>query len=224
MKKYIKLDREYKAIGEMKPVKHGLVDYTAEGTYGDADCEIGYTDFGNGPEATHIFIKDHYKGDTHYDAQTIKLSESIDAAKSAPGLHQAFDDLDERFTYDLDDEFEIYVRNDIVPCYAIDSHVFGDGAGIGYTIAIPIGEKDFWDIDRFIQKGLEEYFTEQLSGSDYTWGINEISKDPTTFEVEFSDVPSNVDTYNLYFAQVDVVPYQNIGPYGDYGIDFGVEE
>ena len=152
------------------------------------------------------------------------MKKYIKSAKSTPSMHSAFDGLDDRFAYDLADEFEIYVRNDIVPCYAIDSYVFGGGAGLGYTIAIPIGEKDFWDIDRFIQKGLEEYFTEQLDGSDYTWGIDEISKDPTTFEVESSDIPSNVDTYKLYFAQVDVVPYQNIGPYGNYGIDSGVEE
>ena len=154
----------------------------------------------------------------------VDASTYVESSKSSPSLHSAFDGLDERFSFDLDDEFEIYVRNELVPCYAIDSYVFGNGAGIGYTIAIPIGENDFWDIDRFIQRGLEEYFNEQTSGSDYTYGINEISKSPNTFEVDISDIPSDVDTYNLYFAQVDVVPYQNISPYGEYGIDAGYEE
>jgi len=152
----------------------------------------------------------------------VDASKKVEAAKSSPSLHQAFDDLDERFTFDLDDEFEIYVRNDSVTCYTIDSKVFGNGAGLSYTVAIPIGEGDFWDIDRFIQRGLEEYLSEQLDGSDYTYGVNEISKDPG-FDVDASDIPANVDTYNLYFADVEVVPYQNISPYGEYGIDAGVD-
>lgn len=153
----------------------------------------------------------------------VDASKKVEAAKSSPALHQAFDGLDERFTFDLADEFEIYVRNDSVTCYTIDSHVFGDGAGLSYTVAIPIGEGDFWDIDGFIQRGLEEYLDEQLNGSDYTYGINEISKDPG-FDVDASDIPANVDTYNLYFADVEVVPYQNTSPYGEYGIDAGVTE
>lgn len=153
----------------------------------------------------------------------VDASKKIQSAKSTSGLHQAFDGLDDRFTFDLDDEFEIYVRNDSVTCYTIDSRVFGDGAGLSYIVAIPIGEKDFWDIDRFIQKGLEEYLSGELDGSDYTYGVNEISKDPM-FDVDSSDIPANVDTYNLYFADVEVVPYQNISPWGDYGIDFGTEE
>ena len=153
---------------------------------------------------------------------TVDASKKVKAAKSSPSLHQAFDGLDDRFSFELDDEFEIYVRNDSVTCYTIDSRVFGDGAGLCYIVAIPIGEGDFWDITRFIQRGLEEYLNEQLNGSDYTYGVNEISKDPG-FDVDTSDIPANVDTYNLYFADVEVVPYQNIGPDGEYGIDAGVD-
>lgn len=133
------------------------------------------------------------------------MKKYIKSAKSSPSMHSAFDGLDDRFDFDLDDKFEIYVRNDIITCYTIDSKVFGNGEGISYTVAIPIGEGDFWDIDRFIQRGLEEYLSEQLGGSDYTYGVNEISKDPD-FEVNSWDIPANVDTYNLYFADVEVYP------------------
>ena len=151
------------------------------------------------------------------------MKKYIKSAKSSPSMHSAFDGLDDRFDYDLADEFDIYVRNDTITCYTIDSKVFGDGAGVSYTVAIPIGEGDFWDIERFIQNGLEEYLSGELDGTDYTYGVNEISKEPM-FDVDTSDIPANIDTYNLYFADVEIVPYQNISPYGDYGIDFGTEE
>lgn len=151
------------------------------------------------------------------------MKKYIKSAKSTPSMHSAFDGLDDRFDYDLADEFDIYVRNDTITCYTIDSKVFGNGAGLSYIVAIPIGEGDFWDIERFIQRGLEEYLSGELDGSDYTYGVNEISKEPM-FDVDTSDIPANVDTYNLYFADVEVVPYQNISGWGDYGIDYGTEE
>ena len=45
-------------------------------------------------------------------------------------LHHYFDDLDDRFSFDLDDEFEIYVGNELTPCYVVDTYVFGNGAGL----------------------------------------------------------------------------------------------
>lgn len=177
----------------------------------------------NDPSEVSKLLKDIKGGTTMKRHFRVDASKKIKSAKSTPSLHQAFDGLDDRFDFDLDDEFEIYVRNDTITCYTIDSKVFGNGAGVSYTVAIPIGEGDFWDIDRFIQRGLEEYLSEQLDGSDYTYGVNEISKDPM-FDVDTADIPANVDTYNLYFADVEIVPFQNISPYGEYGIDAGYEE
>ena len=136
-------------------------------------------------------------------------------------LHHYFDDLDDRFSFDLDDEFQIYVRSDLVTCYVIDTTVFGNGAGLSYTIAIPVGEKDFWQMDKWIERGLNEFFDDQTEGSDYTFGISDID---TTWSGTTIPLPDGVDDYNTYVAEVEVVPYQNIGPYGDYGIDAGVLE
>lgn len=68
---------KFTVTGEMKEVNKGLVDYIAKGTVeieGETvKCDIGFTEFSEGIEATHIFIKDHYEGDTHYFAETIEL-------------------------------------------------------------------------------------------------------------------------------------------------------
>jgi len=136
-------------------------------------------------------------------------------------LHHYFDDLDDRFSFNLDDEFEIYLGNELTPCYVVDTYVFGNGAGLSYTIAIPVGDKDHWQMSEWIERGLNEYFTEQTDGSDYTFGINgDIEKNASAVTM----LPASVDGYNVYLADVEVVPYQNIGPYGDYGIDAGVLE
>lgn len=133
-------------------------------------------------------------------------------------LHRYFDDLDERFDFDLEDEFEIYLGADIVPCYVVDSTVFGNGAGLSYTIAIPVGEKDHWQMDEWVERGLEEYFADRTDGSDYTFGINAIEKDDYVY-----GLPNDVDNYNTYVAEVEVVPFDNIG-FDDYGINAGVNE
>jgi len=177
----------------------------------------------NDPNEVSRLLKQIKGGTSMKRRFRVDASKKIKGAKSTPSLHHAFDGLDDRFSFDLADEFDIYVRNDMITCYTIDSKVFGNGAGLSYIVAIPIGEGDFWDIDRFIQRGLEEYLSEQLDGSDYTYGVNEISKDPM-FDVDTADIPANVDTYNLYFADVEVVPFQNISPYGEYGIDAGYGE
>lgn len=120
-------------------------------------------------------------------------------------LHHYFDDLDDRFDFDLEDEFDIYLGADIVPCYVVDSTVFGNGAGLSYTIAIPVGEKDHWQMDEWVERGLEEYFADRTDGSDYTFGINAIEKDDYVY-----GLPNDVDNYNTYVAEVEVVPFDNI--------------
>ena len=131
-------------------------------------------------------------------------------------------ELDERFDFLLDPEFEIYVGNDRVTCYYLHFDTIGNGAGESYQIVIPIGDRDHWQMTEWIERGLDEYFAEQCDGSDYTYNIVSVKKDDTSYM--WSRIPTGVAPHNLYVAEVEVVPYQNISPYGDYGIDFGTEE
>jgi len=147
--------------------------------------------------------------------QGINSNTSIRASKSSLDLHKAFDDLDDRFDFDLDDEFEIYVGNERVPCYVSESLVFGNGSGITYTIVTPISGNNHWQMDSWIQRGLDEYFREITDGSDYTYGLG-ATEEADVYE---PDVPADY----FYVTDVDIYPYQNVSPYGEYGIDYGVE-
>jgi len=68
----------YTITSKVTPVKNGLVDFIADG-YINRDgeripCKIGFTEFSDEPEVTHIFIKDGItENGTHYDAETIEL-------------------------------------------------------------------------------------------------------------------------------------------------------
>lgn len=69
---------EIKVTGKATQVKHGLVDYEAEGyIIKDGEripCRIGYTDFSFGVVATHLFIDDGItESGTHYYKETIEL-------------------------------------------------------------------------------------------------------------------------------------------------------
>lgn len=140
----------------------------------------------------------------------------VNAAKSTPALHSAFDGLDDRFDFDLDDEFEIYVGNALTPCYTVDSTVFGNGAGLSYTIVTPIIDGDHWQMDDWVQRGLDEYFKDLCTGSDYTYGLG-----ATERELYAPDGVPDIDAQAYYVTEVEIVPFTNIGPYGDYGIDAG---
>lgn len=178
-------------------------------------------------------IEDDEGGDWHtrYEACGSKNKKSSEkkkkmlnqgcGSKRSAKKEAYYDGLDDRFAFDLDDEFEIYVGSDLVTCYVVDSYVIGDGAGLSYTIAIPVGDKDHWQMNEWIERGLNEFFEGQTDGSDYMYMFDgDISKSTSYGTM----LPADVDDYNTYLAKVDVVPYDNVGPYGDYGIDAGVLE
>ena len=154
---------------------------------------------------------------------TVDASKKIDARKSSPALHSAFDGLDSRFTFDLDDEFTIYLDTTTAPinCYTIESLVFGDGAGITYTVAVAIPDEDaHWQIKEDIERNLDKYVQEQVDGSDYTGWVEDNETTDTTY-----DIPDEVfDNCKIYVYDICIVPYQNVSPYGDYGIDAGLGE
>ena len=126
-------------------------------------------------------------------------------------LHHYFDDLDERFAFDLDDEFEIYVGNKLVPCKVVDSKVFNNGEGLTYTIVTAIdGDDAHWQMDDWVQRGLDEFFREETDGSDYAYGLWE-----TTDELyDNGDYPENGENTRWYVTDVDVYPV--ISDYDEY--------
>jgi len=131
--------------------------------------------------------------------------------------------LDDRFDFDLDDVFNFYLdtyAGDAVG-YVTDSKVIGDGAGVEYTVVVAIPERaNHWQMKDDIERNLERYITEQVDGTDYTGGIISVESGADSY-----DLPDDVvDNCALFTAEVEIVPYQNISDWGDYGIDFGTEE
>ena len=131
----------------------------------------------------------------------IKHSSEISATKSSPELHKAFDGLDDRFDFDLDDEFEIYVGATPTMCYTTDSIVFGDGEGLSYTVVTPILEGDHWQMDDWVQRGLDEYFKDQTDGSDYGYGLGATGR-----ELYAPLGIPDVDAEAYYVTEVEVYP------------------
>lgn len=150
----------------------------------------------------------------------VDASKKIKASRLPSSL---LSDLDDRFTFDLDDEFEIYLDTTTatINCYVIESEVFGAGAGVRYTVAVAIPDEDaHWQIREDIERNLERYITEQTDGSDYTGWV-----ESNDFKGTVYDIPDEVfDACKIYVYDVVVVAYQNIGPDGEYGIDYGTED
>ena len=152
----------------------------------------------------------------------VDASKKIESKQSSPALHIAFDDLDGRFDFELDDEFEIYLDTlaKSISCYVIESNVFGNGAGVSYTVAVAVPTEDtHWQIQDDIERNLERYIKEQTDGSDYTGWIED-----TDFNGTVYDIPDDVfDSCTIYVYDICVAPYQNIDSYGEYGIDAGYD-
>jgi len=153
----------------------------------------------------------------------VDASKKITTAKSSPALHSAFDGLDGRFDFDLDDDFEIYLDTlaKSISCYTIDSTVFGNGAGICYSVAVAVPKEDaHWQIRDDIERNLTRYIEDQTKGSDYTGWVEDNESIGTVYDIA-DDVFENCE---IYVYDICVVPYQNISPYGEYGIDYGIAD
>lgn len=151
----------------------------------------------------------------------VDASKKVEAKKQPLGLHVAFDDLDDRFAFELDDEFEIYLDTLAKPisCYVTDSTVFGSGAGVSYSVAVAVPREDVhWQIKADIERNLERYIQEQTEGSDYTGWVEDNETEGTVYDI----ADGVLENCEVYVYDVCVVPFQNIGPDGSYGIDYGV--
>ena len=136
----------------------------------------------------------------------------------------AFSELDERFSFDYDeigDSFSLDTTTSNAEIYFEDSAVIDGGAGVRYTVVIAVPrDADHWQMQEDIQRNLDRHVNEVVDGSDYCGSVV-----ITDSHVHSYDVPDDVaDNCVLYRATIDIIPYQNISPWGDYGIDYGTEE
>lgn len=133
-------------------------------------------------------------------------------------------ELDERFSFNLLDE-DLEFGLDTTTAYARifleEEKVIGDGAGLEYTVVVAIPhDEDHWQMKDDIQRNLDRSVQEMVDGSDYC-GMTQV----TESHVYSYAVPDDIeDNCVLYRATIEIVPYQNISPWGDYGIDYGTEE
>ena len=86
--------------------------------------------------------------------------------KASPKAVTAAIELYERWAFEFPDkEFEIYGNGDYGKCTLVDEKVV-DPNEVEYTIAIEYPE-DYWQLDRFLLRGIEDYMHELTDGSDY---------------------------------------------------------
>lgn len=159
---------------------------------------------------------------TPEEAEADFIGDSSNSIESTTSV-KASAELDERFSFELDPEFEIYLDTLAKPinCYLIESEVFEGGAGMRYTVAVAVPSEDVhWQIKDDIERNLEKYIKEQTDGSDYTGWVETSDFKDTTY-----DIPDEVfDDCIAYAYDICVVAYQNISPWGEYGIDYGTED
>ena len=134
--------------------------------------------------------------------------------------------VDDRFSFDFEDIDPIISLNTSLAkaeLYLDDEQVIGNGAGMQYDviIAVPRSE-DHWQMTEDIQHNLDRAVEEAVDGSDYYASVSQVK---STAYPKYANIPDDVYEDSVFYsATIEVVPYQNISPYGEYGIDFGVED
>ena len=133
--------------------------------------------------------------------------------------------LDDRFDFDLNEEeleFWLDTTTEHAQIFIEDEEVVGDGAGIKYTVAIAVPrEVDHWQMKEDIARNLERHITDMVDGTDYC-GTVDVTESHVYTQY---GIPSDIeDNCVFYRATIVIIPYQNISPWGDYGIDYGTEE
>ena len=88
--------------------------------------------------------------------------------KASPKTVTAAIELDERFDFEFPDkEFEVWGNGEYAKCTLVDEKVVDENE-VEYTIAMEY-PKSYWDIERFLLRGIDEYMHELTDGSDYSF-------------------------------------------------------
>ncbi len=134
-------------------------------------------------------------------------------------------ELDDRFAFSFDeigDEIYIDARVNYAPIYLEDEQVIGNGAGMQYDVIVAIPrDKDHWQMKEKILTSLDEHVQSIVDGTDYYGGVVAVDSHPHS---HYANIPDDVYKDSvLYSATIEVVPYANIGPDGEYGIDYAYD-
>ena len=88
--------------------------------------------------------------------------------KTSPKIINAAIELDGRFNFEFPDkEFEVWGNGEYAKCTVVDDKVVDENE-VEYTIAMEY-PKSYWDIERFLLRGIDEYMHELTDGSDYSF-------------------------------------------------------
>lgn len=94
--------------------------------------------------------------------------------KTSPKAVVAAVELDSRFDFEFPNkEFEIWGNGDYAQCTVVDEKVINENE-VEYTIAMEYPE-NYWQLERFLLRGIDEYMHELTDGSDY--GFDAIVED-----------------------------------------------
>ena len=90
--------------------------------------------------------------------------------KASPKTVTAAIELDERFDFEFPNkEFEVWGNGEYAKCTVVDDKVVDENE-VEYTIAMEYPE-DYWDLERFLLRGIEEYMQDLTDGSDYGFEV-----------------------------------------------------
>lgn len=88
--------------------------------------------------------------------------------KTSPKIINAAIELDGRFNFEFPDkEFEVWGNGEYAKCTVVDDKVVDENE-VEYTIAMEYPES-YWDLERFLLRGIDEYMHELTDGSDYSF-------------------------------------------------------
>ena len=88
--------------------------------------------------------------------------------KVSPKTVTAAIELDERFDFEFPDkEFEVWGNGEYAKCTIVNDKVVNENE-VEYTIAMEYPE-NYWQLERFLLRGIDEYMHELTDGSDYSF-------------------------------------------------------
>lgn len=133
-------------------------------------------------------------------------------------------ELDDRFSFDFSEiGDEIYVDAHYLPIYLEDEQVIGNGAGMRYDVIVAVPRDVYhWQTGERIFRGLEEAVEDATDGSDYCGSIiGMVSPDAYP---KYANIPDDIYEDSVFYsATIEIVPYDNIGPDGTYGINYAYD-
>lgn len=127
--------------------------------------------------------------------------------KTSPKEIKAAIELDERFSFEFEDEFpdeewdfEVWGNGDYARCYVVDEKVV-DPNEVEFTIAMEYPE-DYWDLERFLLRGIEEYMQDLTDGTDYGF-FAIVERDTPKYFYGSDDMYVYTATVNVYSVERD---------------------